>query len=226
MAVAFDANATADTTQNAVATITNGNLTIGSGSNRALIVQLSFSNQALSALTVKWDVAGANQSLTLIGTVNVSGARSELWGLINPASGNKIVTVNWTGSSDVCCNATAWTGVDQTGGATSFPNFTSATNTTGNPSLTITSAVGNATMAVATNLSSISAPTQTQTFLDTTPSNISGAGSRAAGAATVTHGWTSGGGAWSEAGCDIAAAGGGGGATPIYAPTMTLLGVQ
>lgn len=214
MAVAFDANATADTTANGVTSTSPANLTIGSGSNRALVVQLLLSLKTASAVTVTWDNGASNQACTLIVTANGGGAtgRAELWGLVAPVSGAKTLRAAWTGSSDVVINGVSWTGVDQTGGATSFPHSTSTTGSgisgAGVGSITVTSAVGNAVMMnTAANSGNWSAPTQTATFTDNTPASMSTAGQRAAGAASVTASWTlSVAGSWVTVGTDILAA--------------------
>ena len=71
-------------------------------------------------------------------------------------------------------------------------------------------ATGNAVMAVHTlPSSSFTSVNNTQTFLDNSPANVSGAGNRAAGAATVAMTGTATGTApWASAGCDIKAAAG------------------
>ena len=210
MAVAFDANATADSTANGVTSINHTNLTIGSGSNRAVIAQIGWSGTVTSP-ALKWDNAGTPQSMTVITNAGATNTvRAELWGLVAPTSGNKTLNAAWTTARDVVVNGTSFTGVDQTGGTTSFPNGVGATGTgTSSPQtmVTITSAVGDFTVAIVGTVSTPSAPTQTQTFLDSSPATESVAGSRAVGAATVAHGWTiAGAQAWAAAGTDIKAA--------------------
>lgn len=207
MAVTFDANATADVTANGVTSITSSNLTVGSGSNRALVAQICLSLQTASAMTVNWDQLGTPQALTQIKTANATGTpgRADIWARAAPTSGALQLKAAWTGASDVVMNGVSWTGVDQTGGATSFPNATSAVGAAAPSSLTITSAVGDATMSAHTaSTGSFSTPNQTQTFIDNTPATISTAGERAAGAATVTHTFT-GASPWVVAGCSIKA---------------------
>src|SRR5882672_4522275 len=101
MAVAFDAVGT-DTSGNSATTNDNSTLTVGSGSNRALIVFVTHNNVAITAETVRWDPAGANQLMTLIGTQleAIDNTRVSIYGLVNPASGNKIIRTAWTGAAD------------------------------------------------------------------------------------------------------------------------------
>lgn len=190
----FDANATADVTANGVTSITSSNLTVGTGAQRALVVQLSFSNKSISGLSVTWDNGASNQACSQVVGTNTSGAngRAEIWGRVNPINGAKTLAASWTGSSDVVMNQVSWTGVNQGGGTSSFVSASNTgTSTTG--SVAIPSRTNNQTMCcitIANGIGSLSAPTQTQTHLDNNPANISGGGSRAVGAASVTHSWT------------------------------------
>lgn len=207
MAVALDSNATTDITGSGVTTLDLTTLTVGSGSNRALVAQVAFNLKTVSAVTVTWDPATTNQTVAQIVTANGTGTdgRADLYGLVAPTSGAKTLRVSWTSSSDVVLNAVAWTGVDQTGGVTSFPHSTSATGTSVTPSVTITSAVNNATMDCSANPASglYASPSKTQTFSDFNGNVVAG-GSRAAGAASNTHSWTITSQPWVSVGTDIA----------------------
>jgi hypothetical protein len=212
MSVALDANATAPADGNALTTIDLATLTVGSGSNRALIVQLCFS-AAVTITAVNWDALGSPQACGLISSQAASdGTNCMLYGLVAPTSGNLTLRISWTGSADVIVNATAWTGVDQTGGGTSFVAATPATGSATPLTLTVSSATGNATMAVGVdNDSTHTASSQTETFNDTAPNNVIGAGSQAAGSASNVHSWTQGTNkAWAMVGVNIVAAGAGG----------------
>ena len=181
-------------------------LTIGSGSNRALIVAITQASTSSTITSVVWDPTGANQALTAIVGKAAGSRRCDLYGLVNPASGNLTLRVSWSGGSKAFkfCGM-AVTNADQTGGATTFRNATSASDASGpsDPSLAITSATGDMTVDVAQagSVDTISTPTKTQIWLNTT-GTLDGGGSRAAGAATVTHAWTVGG-IWSQVGCSI-----------------------
>lgn len=216
MAVTFDATspgATGDQTANAVNgltgfTTTGGLVTVGSGSNRVLLVSLSLSLATASSVAVVWDQGGTNQAMTQIVTqTQTGGGCALLFGLVAPTAGNKNAKITWNNaSSDICVNGTSWTGADQTGGATTFPHSTSAVATSSTAiSLAVTSAVGNATQVCLATNGSPSAATQTTTYLDTAPASESGAGSRAAGAASVTHAWSVTFSSWVAVGTDILA---------------------
>jgi hypothetical protein len=142
MAVAFDAISSADTEVTNGTALTHNNMTVGSGSNRALIAVLCFNAAVSDPLTTcTWN----GVALTKIGSVsNGLGARVDLYGLIAPASGNHTLQVNWSTSTDAYVGCASFTGVDQTGGATSFAHYNQAgNNSTTALSVAITSAIGN-----------------------------------------------------------------------------------
>ena len=145
MSVALDANATAPTSTLAGNSLTNGNLTIGSGAN-ALVVQLWVAGTTISVTGVVWDQAGANQAMTLIGSqVNLGGnGFVQLWGLVAPVSGNKIITASWTGTTSTAgLNGTSFSGVETAGGTSSFARFNGVTGTSTAPNVGVSSNVGN-----------------------------------------------------------------------------------
>lgn len=228
--VVFDANATADCQQAAVvgtAGKTCATLTVGAGANRAVLCAVAFSLHSPTTEVGTWDSGGTNQAMTQIIAVNTSSTtgRSELWGLVAPTSGLKTVKFTWVGTSDIYINCTSFTGVNQTGGATSFPNSKSQTGGFGTGiTMAITSATGNFTYSLITeDLGTISALGNTTAFIESTDS-ISAGGQYATGAASVTHTATVGtsGAVYTWVGTDIAAAGAGG---CTAKPSLALLGV-
>lgn len=156
--VAVDGTTATQTNVNAVTTMTISNLTVGAGTNRALLVHLGFTGSTTPAgLTVVWDPTGANQTMTAIPGTNsgTNGALSQavvLYGLVNPASGNKNLVVTWTGSTEAHATAISFTGVMQTSVAAAFPNGNVVSNLSAvapPAQVTITSATGNIVTAVA-----------------------------------------------------------------------------
>src|SRR4051812_3187628 len=117
MAAAFDAKTAAWTTASGASPVSVTNLTVGSGSNRAMAVCImcgSGGSGLPAGLTLVWDSVGANQSLTQIsGTLTLNAgnaAASAIYGLIAPASGNKTLTISWAaGSNEVHACAIAFT---------------------------------------------------------------------------------------------------------------------
>lgn len=212
MAVAFDAQSTTDNRVAAVATSSDTNLTVGSGANRALIVQIAWGAATPPNITgVHWDSAGTNQACTLItGTdATFSQMRVSLYGLIAPTSGNKTLKVDWAANAtDGYVSAVAYTGVDQTGGDTSFAHGATGSGTNNAVSKVITSAVGNAVVGVLdTNLVNITSTSGTNVYIDNGGGASSAAAMRDVGAATVTL-TAAPNNTWLMAGCDVVAAGG------------------
>lgn len=209
--VAFDAK-TVTTTYGSTSSITNSTLTVGSGSNRALIAAFVTSNNT-PTVTCVWDAVGANQSLTGLKTqgqgVAAKGAVI-LLGLRNPTSGNKILTCTPGGAySDQFLSAVSFTGVLQTNDGVAFPNKSGATSTGTAISNAVTSAVGNMTVDVVSSITpyTLSAPTQTVLYTNNVAGSIVNAGSSyGAGASTVTFAWTASNAAavWTDAAVDIA----------------------
>ncbi len=91
--VTLDANATAAVSGLVSGTITNNNLTVGTGSNRCLVAQLNFYSGGATptGVAVTWN----GVTLTQIGTEGTAF----LFGLVNPASGNHALVATWTGGS-------------------------------------------------------------------------------------------------------------------------------
>jgi hypothetical protein len=94
--------------------------TVGAGSNRALYVCLVEQGTSDSVTSVKWDVAGANQTLTEISGSPVArhddNTRSiRVFRVVAPASGTKLVSVaKSTSSTFVYTIAADYDDVDQT----------------------------------------------------------------------------------------------------------------
>ncbi|UPT97249.1 hypothetical protein J4G48_0003440 [Bradyrhizobium barranii subsp. apii] len=211
MAVAFDAqghdgNGGSSSTSYSSSTV----ITVGSGSNRALVVYLMFvfggGSGLPTGISVTWNgvamtpITGASFSDVTAGTSIIA------YGLVNPASGANTLSASWTGSRFTSVAAISFTGVDQTGGATSFAHGAgNHGNAGGNASVTVTSATGNITAAAYTNdgSSTFTATSPTQDFVDLTSNS---AMNHTAGSASNTMTATQGGTNWVAAGVDVVAA--------------------
>jgi hypothetical protein len=209
MAVALDATGTVLTSGSGTGTSTNyTGITVGSGSNRALIVYVALTVGG-SAPVLHWDSAGTNQLMTLLGTGVADGTSAHyyLFGLVAPTSGAKNLLVSWTGTVQSLVDAVSFTGVNQTGGTTSFPHYNSATGTGTTATVVITSATGNFVVGIfGDNFDGVGTTGQTQLYSDNT--GISSSGNYSAGAASVslTSVISASSSAWGAAGCDILAA--------------------
>jgi peptidase C25-like protein len=203
---AVTVQSTAKTSANSVATATIAAFNPGGASNRVLVVGLTFGQGAPTGVAVNY--GGVSLTLAAGTSVTSGNAHTEIWYLADPSNTPAGIVATWSGSHDVVMGAVAFNGADQT---TPVVNGITANNATTAVSVTITSAAGDMTMNTVGSLSVtspfLSAPTKTQQWLDTTPTTVKGGGSTAAGAATVTHGWTAGSAAaWTSSGVDIKAA--------------------
>ncbi len=151
MAVAFDAKSTSSVFVGpGVTSFTDGSLTVGNAANRVLVYNVNFGWSTFSQptnISVVWDAAGVNQPLSLIvqSFNNAANSLTQLWGLIAPVSGNKILTCSWTNQTDEAKAAGAsFTGANQTGGTTTF-NFTNTNKgNSSTPSVQISTTVNDA----------------------------------------------------------------------------------
>lgn len=197
MAVATDAASTASVKGTSVTALSLSNITVGSGSNRALILWLCFDfsgGSAPTSISATWDNGGTNQAMSLIKSQQ-DGTGVEIisaYGLVAPTSGAKTLHVTWTNSAAGAeMFAESFTGADQTGGVTTFANATSLTGTKASnlnentSALSVSSATGDMAISGWCTDGSINSTNQTQVWIaDNTVTD--GGGSRAAGAATVS----------------------------------------
>lgn len=215
-AVAFNSKSSAQTESGvgSASPQTNTTMTVGSGSNTALVCMVSFDKAFATpgTVTVNWDSTGTNQAMTLITSKDNSLASCSvaLYGLLNPTSGNHTFRVAWTvGTADLVSWCTDYTGVDQQGFSTSFINAVTAAATSTTPAITITTAAGDLTVDAGNDASFVgTSPTKTVIFNGVTVGATNPWGSRAAGTSTTNaHSWTLSSSAWAEVGIDIVAAG-------------------
>lgn len=162
------------------------NMTIAAGTNLALICTLATGVPAPTAPTMTWN----GVSMTLIGYYNPANTVSvAFFGLVAPATGNHTAAASWTTSTS---NATifciTFQNVNQSGGATSFANFTGANGTSAAPSVTVASQTGDFVIGAlsATGVNIIGSVGQTTWFVDNFPNNISTAGNYTTGSASVS----------------------------------------
>lgn len=190
-------------------------LTVGAGANRALVLVVACASDPGAITVNRWDDGASNQNLTSVvaPVAGVNGQRVAIYGLVAPTSGAKTLQYTWTNVTECVINAAAWTGVDQTGGATSFPNSASAGGNTTTPTITGTLPASGATMSicVAGTLAGVTAVTATQFVLYHGIGAIEAGGSRSTATATLTC-TLDGTDQWRIAITGIAAAAGGGAA--------------
>lgn len=134
--IVFDAsNVSASTAQT---NILSWSYTVGSGSNRILIVGVSIRNDARSVTSIAY----GTQSLALAGNRTGTNARVQIWYLIAPNSGTNTITVNLSGNTEVVGGAVSLSGVNQSQDLAT--QFIGDANNNSTPSVSITPATVNA----------------------------------------------------------------------------------
>ncbi len=217
MSVAVDATSTGSASTANSVTFSHST---ASASDRLMLVGVSMDATGGSAVT---SVTYGGQSLTLVGTLEggANPIRVEIWRLVNPAAGTANLVVNLNRNADgVSVGVTTFTGVNQT---SPLGAFASAIGTSASPSVDVTSASGELVYDVVAGKDATSlthGTGQTELWeLANGAGNQRGAGSTAAGAATVTMSWsktTSGTAEWAIGAVPIKAA------VANTAPTITL----
>jgi len=176
MTVSFDAQSTASTTGAAATSFSNStNLTVGSGTNRALLVCIAWSTSTPpTGINLTWNGVALTQ---LIIHSASSGSTAAIYGLLNPASGANTLAGSWTGARDFYVDGISFNGVDQTSTAVAFlTNF--ATGTSINAGLITNTPIGDGLLllvGVAANIANMTSGTTpgTQVFLDNTQASFS-----------------------------------------------------
>src|SRR6266704_942142 len=192
MAVVFDAQSSADTTGAAAVSFSNStNLTIGTGTNRALIVLIAWSSTAPTGISITWDGV-ALSAVSGASSVNGTAGNTKIYGLVNPNSGTKTLAGSWTGSRDFYVAGIAYTGVEQSSEANAFisgnfANGGSASASIGMDPAFGDTALGNSNVAIMGAAANFSSVTEgIQVFLDNTQT-AKGCGARIAGSNSIIH---------------------------------------
>lgn len=133
MSVTFDASGF--TANSGASPSTSTPITVGSGSNRALVVYVGQRTGALGTISVTWN----GTSMSSLGT---DAANGQIFGLVNPASGANNLVVTFSGGGTVSIGALSVTGADQTGGSTTFHGFTTVSGAMDPTAVTVSSANG------------------------------------------------------------------------------------
>src|SRR6266704_3933095 len=231
MAVAFDAQSNADTTGAAAVSFSDStNLTVGSGTNRALVALLAWSSTtAPTGVSITWDGV-ALSSVPGAASNHLTAGNTAIYGLVNPNSGTKTFAGSWTGSKDFYVAAVTYTGVEQSGAANAFitgsiANGGSTSATKGLDPAFGDTALGNANVAIMGASQNFTSVTEgIQVFLDNTQT-AKGCGARIAGSNSIinlTAGVLTSTGNWSISTCQIVASAG---AVVVSQDCVTLMGV-
>jgi hypothetical protein len=231
-AVVFDAGF-GETHSSGATTIDTQNGSVGAGANRIVIGFILLHTTDITGTTMVYDPAGANQSMTFIGSMTYATATYsiQVFALLNPTTGaSKIIrAANWHGGSVAASiGGASFTGADQGSVTATVVAATPTTGTSNAPAITIATANGNATVAAVgdNQTQTLSAPTpQTQIWLANV--NIdNGGGYIQSTTASDTHNWTYGGTPpWGMEGVVVYAVGQVPGGTTCV-PTLSTLGVS
>lgn len=195
MAIAFDAAASVGSNTGTPFTWSH----TCTGSNLVLLVAVSLRGQTTVSSISYNGVALSKLDSDTTGTTG-SDARSELWALVNPATGAHTVSVALSGSDRAAGVSVSLTGASQTGGAATFGTAAKANGTGTTPSVVATSAAGELVIDALGLYIAGANPTltvdgsQTENAQDRSTngggSNVKGGSSREAGAASVTMSWS------------------------------------
>jgi hypothetical protein len=112
--------------------------TVGTGSNRILIVGVSLEDEGRSVSGITRD----GQALTPAGAVEINRARVEIWYRIAPNSGTATITVSLSGNTEVVGGAVSLSGVNQSQNLAAQFNG-AINNSSSNPSVIINTPVNN-----------------------------------------------------------------------------------
>ena len=214
MALAIDATATASTHTAGATSLTNTLLTVGAGAT-SLLAAISFQefNFIPGSVSLRWDSAGTNQLMTQIVEIQSSVNNNnwtQLWGLVNPTTGNKTLNATWTNSVPTVLDAISFSGGVTTSVATAFVRSGTNNGTSGAPTLSLTGASGNISVCVTgtpvANVTALTATSSSLWFTDSTEPNLFVRGATAPSATTVSWSATPTSTEWGIAGVDVVAA--------------------
>ncbi|KKL23722.1 hypothetical protein LCGC14_2422540, partial [marine sediment metagenome] len=206
--VAFVAASSADS-GGAATSLTISSYTVASGTQRALFVGIS--NLVIAGSSpFPSSVSFGAQPLTKVASILLVGSTSHLyssiWVLTAPLVSTADIAIVYANSqTGIAAGATNFTGVDQ---SEPFQNTTNAAGTSTTPSITVSSATND---LVLDNVaqdggtgSSMAPDSGTERYDDDSGTDVGGAGSTEAGAASVTKNWTLGASArWAHVGGSV-----------------------
>jgi len=177
-------------------------LTVGTGTNRALVVGVTYYNYdgTVAVNTVQYP----GTTMTRVKSVTAGHVTVELWVGVNPASGTNTVAVTLPIATSVACGAASFAGVDQT---TPLSNAVSGTGTGSTASMMVGSAVSDMTIGLfGCDSCNVFTFTNSKLWLDATLGWGTATAAAANGASTVAYTWTLYAAPWAAIGTNINAA--------------------
>jgi hypothetical protein len=140
MAVAVDVAGSQATSASGTSYSYTG-ITVGASATALLVVVAIAASSAPGNAICHWDTAGTNVAMLRVGTQTGGGSACNLglYGLINPAPGNKTLGITWTASGVACVCAISFTGTAVVSNSATFINFASSNVTGASQNLNVTS---------------------------------------------------------------------------------------
>lgn len=171
------------------------NLTVNAGTNLGMFLCIADdgANSSIFFNTPTWNGVDFNGDGPVITNAFDARVRAQIWALSAPATGNHDLVMSWTPTSaiDVVVGVILFNNVNQTS-ANSFGGAATNEGNSSSPTLDVTSATGemviDSVCAWNQAIGAVGAG-QTQHYNTTIASLFHGAGSREAGAGTVTMSW-------------------------------------
>jgi len=184
----------------AVTTLTSVSFVITSAANSVAVLGLVHDFNGATGIT---SICGGVSGALVAGTDTASTwtSRSLIHLVKVPASGSQTASMSWTPAKTASLGAMTASGVNQ---GTPTNTATVATGTSATPSITLATAAGDLTFAIVMVQNLVSAPTQTQLWIDST--DTGGGGSRGPGTGSSDiHSWTQTSGNWGMSGVNLVA---------------------
>jgi RHS repeat-associated protein len=157
-----------DATSTSITNAYNGTITktwshtTSSGDNRLLVLSADLWQDTPGTGTVT-SASYNGVAMTKATNIRKDGMESEIWYVVNPASGAHTLSVTVTGATDsIKLSASTFTGVDQT---TPYVASNTATGESGNPSVSRTTTVANSLLVATLSRYSTTAATTNKTSL-------------------------------------------------------------
>jgi hypothetical protein len=191
-----------------------------SGTDRLLLVGVSDGGTNVDTQTVSATYNGV--AMSLLGSVLSNGAvsgKARLFGLLAPDTGTNTVSVTFSGGTPGAgfameAGSLSFTGVEQSSLAAAVTNLTTASGSTANPSVAVSSAVGNIVVDLLVMGGPITSSADTQRWLKNINGSTGGGNGAQAtqdGAASVTMNYTAPAEFWGMIGVNVVASTGAGG---------------
>lgn len=205
MSVAFDNSNTG--VVNSGGTSVSFSITIGAGSNMAILIACCFGSNSITGITCTVGGVAANLISGTDSGSSILTTRSMMFGLANPPAGAQTVVVSWTSATSAVIGAVSASGVDQ---ITPINNGTFTFSVGGSDaSITITSNAGDLTMDTVSYTSSTVLPsgaTQLQEWSKHPGAGIGPGSGGSIGPGTVgpiIHGWSNLTANWTQSGANF-----------------------